>query len=201
MRRFDRKHGGDLKMAALANIYTKVMEKHPKALQFGADAASHPRSAHAVATADGTFPAYAPLRAFANEDIYFYVKHIDNSGVVRAADPRAGRQAWKMIGGVGIASVSVIGMLLAGAYGLLAGYRIQDLQKEHARLAAERSELDVQSLNAMPPSRMEKLAREQFVTDPSLQKLVYLDGAADGQTGASAVASAKTPASAAPAKR
>ena len=91
----------------------------------------------------------------------------------------------------------MIGMLLAGAYGLLAGYRIQDLQKEHLRLETEHSELDVQSLITMPPSRMEKLAKEQFVTDPSLQKLVYLDGTLDGapdQNGSAAVASAKVPA-------
>jgi len=176
-------------MAALANIYSKVMEKHSKAMPYGAEAASHSRPA------SGSFPEYAPLRVFANEDIYFYVKHIDNSGVVRASDPSQGRQAWKMIGGVGIASVSVIGMLLAGAYGLLAGYRVQDLQKEHALLEAERSELDVQSLIAMPPSRMEKLAREQFVTDPSLQKMVYLDGASDSAGDGPAVASAKAPAS------
>ena len=160
-------------MAALANIYTKVMDRHLKGMPGGADPAPH------ACPASGAFPEYAPLRVFANEDIYFYVKHIDNSGVVRAADPSQGRRAWKMIGGVGIASVSVIGMLLAGAYGLLAGYRVQDLQKEHARLEAERSELDVQSLNVMPPSRMEKLAREQFVTDPALQKMVYLDGVSD----------------------
>jgi hypothetical protein len=172
-------------MAALANIYTKVMEKRPKGMA-GLRGTPPPPNV-------GAFPEFAPLRAFANEDICFYVKHIDNSRVVRAADPCAGRQAWKMIGGVGIASVGVIGMLLAGAYGLLAGYRIQDLQKEHARLEAERSELDVQSLNAMPPARMEKLAKEQFVTDPSLQKLVYLDGATDGAGSAPAVASAKAP--------
>ncbi len=176
-------------MAALANIYSKVMERHSNGMQYGANAA--PRANLAA----GAFPDYAPLRVFANEDIYFHVKHIDNSGVVRATDPSQGRQAWKMIGGVGIASVSVIGMLLAGAYGLLAGYHVQDLQKERARLEAERSELDVQSLNAMPPSRMEKLAREQFVTDPSLQKMVYLDGASDSAGDGPAVASAKAPAS------
>ena len=87
-------------MAALANIYTKVMEKHPKAncdlrgagspamaVPYGAEAGRNPRAA---ATA-GAFPALAPLRVFANEDIYFYVKRIDNFGVVRAVDPGAAR--------------------------------------------------------------------------------------------------------------
>ena len=33
--------------------------------------------------------ASAPVRPFANEDIFFHVKRIDNSRVVRAADPQA----------------------------------------------------------------------------------------------------------------
>src|SRR5262245_8137014 len=72
----------------------------------------------------------ARVPAFANEDIYFFVKRIDNSRVVRQADPAAGGTCWKLIGSVVAAVVLLIGVLLPSAYGLLAGYRIQSLRLE-----------------------------------------------------------------------
>ena len=38
------------------------------------------------------------IRPFADEDIYFFVKHIDNTAVIRAVDPASERASWKMIG-------------------------------------------------------------------------------------------------------
>ena len=55
-----------------------------------------------------------PVRPFANEDIFFYVKRIDNSRVVRAADPEARQACWKMIGSVVAAAVLLIVVLLPG---------------------------------------------------------------------------------------
>ena len=36
--------------------------------------------------------------AFPNEDVYLYVKHIDNSRVLREADPAARAICWRLIG-------------------------------------------------------------------------------------------------------
>ncbi len=57
-------------MATLATAYSKVFAK---------DAAGHSSVSRSNTV--------KPLRAFANEDIYFYVKRIDNSRVVRAGGP------------------------------------------------------------------------------------------------------------------
>src|SRR5215475_5363259 len=81
------------------------------------------------------------VRAFANEDILFYLKHIDNSRVVREADPAAPRRCWKVIGTVVGAAVLLIGVLMPSAYGLLAGYQIQSLKRESERLTAQRAAL------------------------------------------------------------
>src|SRR5215471_3051114 len=85
--------------------------------------------------------ASARVRSFANEDILFYVKRIDNSGVVRQADPAARGRALKLAGSVFGAAVLLIGVLLPSAYGLLAGYQIQTLRQEGNRLATERGSL------------------------------------------------------------
>ncbi len=125
--------------------------------------------------------ASAPVRPFANEDIFFHVKRIDNSRVVRAADPQARQDCWKMIGSVVVAAVLLIAVLLPGAYSLLAGYQIQTLRAEAHRLANEQASLELQEAKLLSPARMEELARIQQFVDPAPQTVVYLDAQSDVQ--------------------
>jgi hypothetical protein len=115
------------------------------------------------------------VRSFANEDIYFFVKRIDNSGVVREADPQARQTAWKLIGSVVTAAILLIGVLLPGAYSLLAGYQVQALKQEAVRLATEQASLELEEAGLVSPARMEELAKQQQFIDPPAQKVVYLD--------------------------
>ena len=147
-------------MATLANIDNWLFERSER--ESGRTHSAIPDSSSRV-------------RAFANEDIYFFVKRIDNSGVVRVADPRAGGTCWKLIGSVGAAAVLLIGVLLPGAYSLLAGYQIQVLKQEQSKLINEQSSLEIQATQLLTPARMEQLAREQQFIDPPSQKVVYLD--------------------------
>jgi hypothetical protein len=128
-----------------------------------------------------TAEASAPVRPFANEDIFFHVKRIDNSRVVRAADPQARQDCWKMIGSVVAAAVLLVAVLLPGAYSLLAGYQIQALRQEAHKLANEQASLELQEAGLLSPARMEELARDQQFVDPPPQKVVYLDGQGDAQ--------------------
>ncbi len=97
----------------------------------------------------------AALRAFANEDIYFFVKRIDNTRVVREADPQARGTCWKLIGSVVSAVVLLIFVLLPSAYGLLAGYQIQTLRQDGERLATEQASLELAEAKLLSPARME----------------------------------------------
>ena len=129
------------------------------------------------------FPQHGPsarLRSFPNEDIYFYTKRIDNTDVIREADPKASGACWKMIGTAGAAVVLLIGVLLPSAYGLLAGFQIQSLRQEGERLATEQASLELQEARLLSPARMEELARIQQFIDPEPQKVVYLDSAKGG---------------------
>jgi hypothetical protein len=118
-----------------------------------------------------------PVRYFANDDIYFHVKRIDNSRVVRQADPKTRRVCWKMIGSVAAAAMLLICVLLPSAYGLLAGYQIQTLKEESKRLLNEQASLELEEGKLLSPERMEQLAREQQFTDPEPQRVVYLESA------------------------
>ena len=120
------------------------------------------------------------LRAFANEDIYFHIKRIDNTGLRREHDPKASGTCWRLIGSVGAAVLLLIGVLLPGAYGLLAGYQIQSLRQEGQRLATEQASLELQEAQLLSPARMEELARIQQFIDPGPEKVVYLDSRKGG---------------------
>ena len=74
-------------MAALATAYNNLFKGSRPAAR---------RSAVAKAI---------PVRSFANEDIYFHIKRIDNSRLVRQADPKTGGVCWKLIGSVAAAAV------------------------------------------------------------------------------------------------
>ena len=155
-------------MATLATAYNRFFSKDAPRVP------ASPRSGSARSDLR-RMSATAPLRAFANEDIHFFVKRIDNSRVVRQADPKAGGVCWRMIGSVGVAALLLIGVLLPSAYGLLAGYQIQSLREEAKRLATERASLELQEAKLVSPARMEELARIQQFIDPEPQKVVYLD--------------------------
>ena len=123
----------------------------------------------------------AAVRPFANEDIFFHVKRIDNSRVVRAADPQARQVCWKMIGSMVAAAVLLIAVLLPGAYSLLAGFQIQALRQETSRLVNEQASLELKEAELLSPARMQELARDQQFVDPPSMKVVYLDGQRDAQ--------------------
>jgi hypothetical protein len=151
-------------MATFANFFHRFFER---GLDGGFDRGDA-RGARAAAQS-------IQVPAFANEDIYFFVKRIDNTGVVRVADPKARGVCWKLIGSAVTAAVLLIAVLLPGAYSLLAGYQIQSLHQESSRLAAEEATLELEEAQLLSPARMEELARMQQFIDPPSQKVVYLD--------------------------
>src|SRR5437660_7142897 len=75
---------------------------------------------------------------FPNEDVFFYMKHINNADVLRETDPAARRICWTMIGSTFALAIVMIGLLFPTLYGLVAGYKMEALRQERARL--ERSE-------------------------------------------------------------
>jgi hypothetical protein len=113
--------------------------------------------------------------AFPNEDVYFYIKRINNAHVLREADPAAGRACWRLIGSSLMIAALVIGLLLPTLYGLVAGYRLEALRLEKDRLMLDRATLDYQESKLLDPARLEELAKMQQFVDPAPTKVVYLD--------------------------
>jgi len=113
--------------------------------------------------------------AFPNEDVYLYVKPIDNSRVMREADPAARRACWRVIASSFAFAAVVIALLLPSLNGLMAGYKMEALRQERQRLELDRASLELAETKLLSPARMEELARTQRFVDPAPEAVVYLD--------------------------
>lgn len=114
------------------------------------------------------------LRQLPNEDVYFYIKRIDNSRVVRQADPQSSARSWRILGGASVAATLLICMLLPSAYGLMAGYQLNTLQQESQRLTIERARLDLEEAQLVSAQRLQELAIQQQLESPKPEAVVYL---------------------------
>ena len=135
-----------------------------------------------VRTAEEASPAIwartesARLRPIANEDVYLYMKRIDNSSVVRAADPAARQARTRSVATGFIAAMLVIAGLVPAAYNTMAGFTLQSLRREQAHLKQEQATLDLQEAQLLSPARLEQLAKSLKMEEPAPQAVQYLDG-------------------------
>ncbi len=128
------------------------------------------------------------LRALPNDDVYFYCKRIDNSRLVRQADPAAKGQCWSAIGAT-CAVAAILGVAVAPkAATVLAGYKVQQLKTERAGLIEERKSLEVEEARVLSPANMGVLADRRSLKSPGAKQIVHLQ-----PHGESAFASVITP--------
>jgi hypothetical protein len=148
-------------MATLANIFNRFMDA-------GSMADAIPQTMGRAVSDD------FKLRALPNEDVYFFVKRIDNSRVVRQAEPGASAKSWKVLGASCVSAALLIGMLLPSAYGLLASYQLHNLQAENQRLVTDRGKLELEEAKLVSPERLARLAVDQEFEAPKSENVVYL---------------------------
>lgn len=116
------------------------------------------------------------LRALPQENVFFYCKKIDNSRLVREADPRSANSCWSAIGGACVVMALLTGVLVPQLMGTLAGYKLEALRSEQRRLADERHNLEWKEAELLNMNRLEKLAKDQNLTAPAPGQVVRLNG-------------------------
>ncbi len=115
------------------------------------------------------------LRPIPNESIYLFVKSIDNSRVVRQADPQARRSVVKFIGSTFGVALLLVSLLLPHAYGLIANYQCEALKQEHRMLAEQRDALEVEEASLTSTERLIEQARQRDFDVPAPQDEIYVD--------------------------
>jgi len=119
------------------------------------------------------------LRTLPQEDVFFYCKKIDNSRLVREADPRARGACWSAIGAAGVVLVLLTSAFAPTVAATLAGYKLEALHSEELRLLDESRTLDLQEAELLSPERLDKLARRNNLITPVSGQVVHLDGKGD----------------------
>jgi len=120
------------------------------------------------------------LRSLPQESVFFVSKKIDNSRLVREADPHARRACWSAIGVASVAVFALAGALLPGAMTTISGYRLETLRAEERRLIDERRSLDLQEAELLSPERLDRLAHAQNLVTPKPGQVFHLDGSQPG---------------------
>ncbi|HJT88913.1 MAG TPA: hypothetical protein VJ732_13680 [Bryobacteraceae bacterium] len=120
------------------------------------------------------------LRALPQEDVFFFCKKIDNSRLVREADPQARGACWSAIGAACVALILLTSVLAPSVANTLAGYKLESLRAEQRRLINERRVLELQEAGLLSPGRLERLAKGQNLVTPSSGQVIHLEGRGDG---------------------
>src|SRR5450759_2110871 len=144
--------------------------------------AGAPRSVDAAARPKGMRAVRDPfqLRALPHEHLFLYNKRIDNSRLVREADPKSRGACWSAIG-----AASVLAVLLTIAFApsvatTIAGYKLEALRIEERRLLEEHRGLELQEAELLSPARLDRLAQENNLVAPSSEQVFHLEGKPQG---------------------
>jgi hypothetical protein len=121
------------------------------------------------------------LRALPFEDVYFRPKKMDNSRLIREADPRAGGACWTVIGAACLMLAFLGGVLAPSVANTVAGYKLESLRVEAQKLADERRTLELQEARLLSPERLDRLAQGRHLVSPSASQVVHLDNTGESK--------------------
>jgi hypothetical protein len=115
------------------------------------------------------------LRALPNDDIYFYSKKIDNSRVIRQADPQAKSECWSVVGSAAVLLMLGLSLIAPHVGSILAGYKLEALKQDRQSLVNQKRDLDVQEAGLLSPARLNELAIERNLSKPGSEQVFHLD--------------------------
>ncbi|MDE3195581.1 MAG: hypothetical protein KGN84_04515 [Acidobacteriota bacterium] len=115
------------------------------------------------------------LRAIPNGEVYFHCKRIDNSRLVRQADPAAGAKCWSAVGAASVVFLIGASIITPIVGSVLEGYQLESLKQERQSLVDQKRDLDVREAVLLSPERLNDLAKAQNLTSPAPNQIVHLD--------------------------
>jgi len=116
------------------------------------------------------------LRGLPNDGVFFYSKKIDNSRLIRQADPAASEECWSAV--CAGALLLMLGVSIVAPHVALvrAGYQLEAAKAERQTLLDQRRELEVREAGLLSPSRLNNIAKERNLTSPMSSQVFHLDG-------------------------
>lgn len=115
------------------------------------------------------------LRPLPNDSVYFYSKRIDNSRVVRQADPAAAGECWSAVSAAAVLLMIGASIIAPNVASVLAGYKVEALKQEYQSLLDRKRDLDVREAALLSPERLNELAKAQQLASPAASQIYHLD--------------------------
>jgi cell division protein FtsL len=129
-------------------------------------------------------PRNVPAAGRANFPEFYFVKHIDNSRLVREVDTERRRECFSLLG----LGILVFLFVLLFAYQhfecVRNGYQIEQLKAESAALEEQNHQLRLEQAALADPERIDTLARTRLgMVTPKPKQVIQLGGAEPGANG------------------
>ena len=116
------------------------------------------------------------LRGLPNDGVFFYSKKIDNSRLVRQADPGASEECWSAVGAGALLLMLGVSIVAPHVALVRAGYALEAAKAERQVLLDQRRELEVREAGLLSPARLNDIAKAHNLTSPMSNQVVHLDG-------------------------
>jgi len=129
------------------------------------------------------------LRGLPNDKLYFYSKKVDNSRMVRQADPGANDECWSAVGAGALLLMLGVSIVAPHVALVRAGYRLEAAKAERQVLLDQSRELEVREAGLLSPARLNDIAQKRNLTSPVSSQIVHLLG----QNGQGNLARIQTP--------
>lgn len=120
------------------------------------------------------------LRALPFEDVFFESKNIDNTRLVREADPQASGRCWSAIGAACLALALCTAGMAPRMANRLEGYKLEMLRAEERRLVDQSRALQLQEAELLSPGRLEQIAKDRNLALPSPGQVINLEPKSEG---------------------
>jgi hypothetical protein len=158
-------------MATLATFFRR--NEAPAGAQQGTDPATRTNRMRAVRDP-------FQLRALPHEHLFLYNKRIDNSRLVREADPKSRGACWSAIGAACVLAILFTSAFAPTVATTIAGYKLEALRIEERRLLDEHRGLDLQEAELLSPARLDRLAQQNNLVVPASGQVFHLEGEPQG---------------------
>ncbi len=106
------------------------------------------------------------LRSLPGDNLYLFSKRIDNSRLVRQANPKTRGDCWNAIATALVLAVMVATAVSPRVASVLTGYQTEKLKSENRELNEQRRNRLIAEARLLTPSRLDQLANARSLAVP-----------------------------------
>ena len=126
---------------------------------------------------------YAPERSWTGTPEIYFTKSIDNTRLVKVADPVRRREMKMFTGAIALLFVLVMGYVWQHFSAIEYGYRIESLKAQRSAIVEANSMLRLEEASLRDPERIDVLARQMGLQAPQAGQVMRLEPAGNEPAG------------------